>query len=52
MNKKKLTPSRPLMVTSTTAVVSAADMQKISGVEFNIPEGHALDLIKKKALNI
>ena len=32
-----------LIAVSTIAAVSAADTQKISGVEFNVPEGYAFD---------
>ena len=31
------------MAVSTIAIVSAADTQKISGVEFNVPEGYTFD---------
>ena len=43
MNKKVLTLLLLLIALSTIAVVSAADTQKIGGVEFNIPEGYTYD---------
>ena len=43
MNKKILTILLLLIAVSTIAVVSAADTQKISGVEFNVPEGYTFD---------
>lgn len=43
MNKKVLTILLLLIAVSTIAVVSAADTQKISGVEFNVPEGYTFD---------
>lgn len=43
MNKKVLTLFLLLIAVSTIAVVSAADTQKIGGVEFNVPEGYTFD---------
>ena len=43
MNKKILTILLLLIAVSTIAVVSAVDTQKISGVEFNVPEGYTFD---------
>lgn len=43
MNRKVLTLLLLLIAVSTIAVISAADTQKISGVEFNVPEGYTYD---------
>lgn len=43
MNKKVLTLFLLLVALSTISIVSAADTQKIGGVEFNVPEGYAFD---------
>ena len=43
MNKKLLAILLLLIAVSTIAVVSAADTQKISGVEFNVPDGYTSD---------
>ncbi len=43
MNKRILTLLLLLIAVITIAVVSAADTQTISGVEFNVPDGYTYD---------
>lgn len=43
MNRKILAILLLLVALSTIAIVSAAETQKISGVEFNVPEGYTYD---------
>ena len=43
MNKKILTILLLLIAIGTISIVVAADTQKISGVEFNVPNGYSYD---------
>lgn len=50
MNKKVLTLFLLVIALSTISIVSAADTQKIGGVEFNVPEEYTFDADAGNAL--